>query len=397
MTKKKLPKNVRERNGRYTYRYSIPDPLTGKRVQKETSAFSTPRAAEQAGIKILAEILAGTYVAVKDLSFSEWSEQWLELYAGSGKYKNKTIDNRRSSLKVANRLIGWAKLKDITRLQYEKMLADMKEEGYSKSSIELVHVACKMMFKKAVQLELIKDNITIDAEVPIFKRTVKQIEEEEDIPEFLEKEELAKLLSIAKEFGNIQHYHMLYLLAYTGMRIGELCALKINDIDFVNKYISITKTLYDRNAQNDYVLNSPKTDSSIRKIDFSTSVSQILNAQIAWRNEYKMSERMNFYNEEHFLFVNTRKYPGYPESSNYFRLYFDKMLQLANLPKNLSPHSLRHTFTSLMAEAGVELPAIQRLLGHKNDKITLDVYLHVTKQRKREAVDRLDALMNGLF
>jgi integrase len=60
-----------------------------------------------------------------------------------------------------------------------------------------------------------------------------------------------------------------------------------------------------------------------------------------------------------------------------------RLLIDAKLPETLSPHSLRHTYTSLMAEAGVELEAIQRLLGHKNDRVTRDIYLHVTKAQLR--------------
>ncbi|GJM84161.1 hypothetical protein HMSSN139_66570 [Paenibacillus sp. HMSSN-139] len=78
------------------------------------------------------------------------------------------------------------------------------------------------------------------------------------------------------------------------------------------------------------------------------------------------------------------------------RDYLDAVLVKAKLPQNITPHSLRHTYTSLMAEAGVELAAIQQLLGHKNDNTTKMIYLHVTNPKKRSAVEKLDMLMDGV-
>ncbi|WP_407668070.1 tyrosine-type recombinase/integrase [Paenibacillus tyrfis] len=82
-----------------------------------------------------------------------------------------------------------------------------------------------------------------------------------------------------------------------------------------------------------------------------------------------MSVADRFFTKEEFVFVNSREIPGYPETILRVELYMKKILQNAKLPSSLTPHSLRHTYTNLMAEAGVELSAIQRLLGHINDDL----------------------------
>ncbi|TJY37549.1 hypothetical protein E5161_20555 [Cohnella pontilimi] len=64
-----------------------------------------------------------------------------------------------------------------------------------------------------------------------------------------------------------------------------------------------------------------------------------------------------------------------------------------NLPNHFSPHSLRHTHTSLLAEAGVPIEEAAERLGHKNDRITRAIYLHVTKSVKRESADKFSSLM----
>lgn len=73
-----------------------------------------------------------------------------------------------------------------------------------------------------------------------------------------------------------------------------------------------------------------------------------------------------------------------------------RALEISNLNRRLSPHSLRHTHTSLLAEAGVGLTEIMDRLGHEDDSITKRIYLHVTKTKKAEASQRFAELMNNV-
>ena len=73
-----------------------------------------------------------------------------------------------------------------------------------------------------------------------------------------------------------------------------------------------------------------------------------------------------------------------------------RLLKLAKLNPQFTPHSLRHTHTSLLAEAGVSLPQIMERLGHKNESTTKNVYLHVTKAMKKEASQKFKELMENL-
>lgn len=73
-----------------------------------------------------------------------------------------------------------------------------------------------------------------------------------------------------------------------------------------------------------------------------------------------------------------------------------RLLKLANLDTRLTPHSLRHTHTSLLAEANVTLEEIMARLGHKNDQTTRNIYLHITETRKKEAVRKFGQLMQSV-
>ncbi|MEK3673599.1 tyrosine-type recombinase/integrase [Paenibacillus sp. FSL R10-2771] len=393
---RRYPK-VRSRNGLHTYRYDITDPQTGERIQKETPSYPTAREAYHAGLKIEDEIRNGTYIEESKITVSEWSEKFLVLYASTGKVKNRTVDIRSDSLKIINKKIGGLLVFEVTLLIYQTMLNELKAKGYSKNSLNVIHAAGCLMFRKAVSLKVIKNDPTKEAEIPAFQETVEDIENNSELPQYLEKEQLALLLRTAKESGSVQGFNALFLLAYTGMRIGELCALKISDIDEINKKISVTKTLYQRHGIISFELNTPKSKSSIRKIDVSETVIKVLRNQEIWRNKFKMSRRDEYYKEAEFIFVNELLLPGWPAATRTFDAFMKEMLEAAGLPTTLTPHSLRHTYTSLMAEAGVELPAIKKLLGHKKDGVTEAVYLHVTESKKRAAVEKLDQLMDGLL
>lgn len=392
-----LEKGVRIRHGLYSYRYDITDPVTGKRKQKETKGYRTLKELKPIMIQIQSEILNDSYIENKNITVSEWIDQWLEIYRSSGKVKGRTVNNRRDSLKRLRDSIGGMKLRDVDLLMYQNILNDLKSEGLARKTIEGFNAAASLMFKKAVQMKLVKSNPTEYAEIPSFQKTVEELENEDELPKFLEKEELAHFLRTAATMNDPQCFHAMFVIAYTGMRIGELCALKLTDIDRINKTISITKTLNDKDGIGKFTLSTPKTKSSKRKIDVSDTVLKILDKQDAWRNEFKMLRRNEYYDGPPFIFVNDGKHPGWPLRLRYLEKFMKQTLEKAGLPTNLTPHSLRHTYTSLMAEAGVELESIQRLLGHSNNVITRKVYLHVTQAKKKEAVDKLDALMNGLL
>ncbi|WP_330217261.1 site-specific integrase [Paenibacillus durus] len=205
----------------------------------------------------------------------------------------------------------------------------------------------------------------------------------EEIPKYLEKESLAKLLETAKEKGLKRDFEIFTVLAYSGMRADELCALKWSDVDFEENRISITKTTYSpRNNHILYKLHPPKTKNSIRTIEMDEEVMSILKKYRTWQNEFRMRHK-DIYHEGGFVFATVNKHKGYPELVKQIDIRIDRLLKLSGLNQELTPHSLRHTHTSLLAESGVSLEQIMDRLGHGDDEVTKLIYLHVTKPRKK--------------
>ncbi|BCB02121.1 site-specific integrase [Bacillus sp. KH172YL63] len=371
------------------------DPFTGKRKQKSKSGFLTQQEAEAAANTLIYELNQGTYLEETDKTFSDFAKEWLPIYSESKEVKPGTI---RVRLHEIGRLLPYfaqLKLKDITRKMYQDALNDLKAQGLADSTREGINRTGRMIFRKALELELLKKDPTEFSYVKKDKKTIQQLEEEE-VPNYLEKEELALFLKTAKQNGLEHDYLVFLILAYTGIRVGELIALKWKDIDFKNHTISITKTYYNPNNNTvEYQLVPPKTRKSRRKIVVDEEVIDALKEHKEAQDEVIEQLGDAYYNQD-FIFAKMQRQHGYPIVIKNVRDRMKRLLKIADLNKDLTPHSLRHTHTSLLAEARVSLEQIMDRLGHTDDQITKNVYLHVTQEMKKEASQKFSELMRSL-
>jgi len=410
MSREKLPPKVRRRGSGYTYRYSVsvtqPDG-TVRRKQKETRSFPTPHEAYREGIKIEAQLIEGTFVDEENITFGEWAERGVELHVRSKSLKQNTIDVMRSNLKYARITFAGRKLKDITPAMYQQYLLDLRDvHGLGESAIRGAHSAMRILYRLAVKMGVVRTDPTAGAVLPSMRPSFEMLErgEDEPLPEYLEKEQLAELIRVAKEyadsqtdpekaFGARQTMRAIIILANTGLRIGELCALEEPRVDTRRGTIRVIATLYHRQGITAYRLETPKNKSSIRTVDISRTVAAILDAQLRDVKAFRLLIGEKFYRERNFAFVSYKRYPGYPLNPLTFEADLARLLDMAGLPRSITPHSLRHTFTSLSAEAGASLEDIQKQLGHSTDAVTRRVYLHVTEARRRANVEKLDSLL----
>lgn len=370
------------------------DPITGKRIQKQVGGFKTKKEAQVACAVMQTELAEGTYIAEKEMLFSTLVDEWLKLYETT--VKISTVRVRRHE---ATRLLDYFRnhqVKSISRKAYQNALIDLYERGFALNTIAGIHSTGRMLFTKAIELEIIKNDPTQYAKLPRPQKTVEEIEAEETKIKYLEKHELSKLLHTAKEKGLTNDYVIFLTLAYSGLRVGELCALKWKDLNFKEHTLSVTKTYYNpTNRATEYHLLTPKTSTSRRTIELDSIVFKELEKLKARQNELKMLHR-DVYFDEDFVFAKTEKDMGYPEFIKTIQNRMRRLLRLAGLNESLTPHSLRHTHTSLLAEAGVGIHEIMERLGHQDDEITKRVYLHVTKTMKKEASKKFSELMKSI-
>lgn len=192
---------------------------------------------------------------------------------------------------------------------------------------------------------------------------------------YLEPEELEKLLERLKEIP--RWYYLSYFLSLTGLRIGEALALHKSDIG--NEYITVNKTL----DLNDGSFGSPKTLESNREVYIQPELKTLLKRIYIYESEKSMS-----HNIKSILFMCDSK--GNPLSYYGFRTYIDKAAKEIGITKKVTPHIFRHTHASILASQGVSIEAISRRLGHAGSDITKEIYLHVTKQLKKNDEKQID-------
>lgn len=163
------------------------------------------------------------------------------------------------------------------------------------------------------------------------------------------------------------------LSLYTGLRIGEVCGLKWEDIDFKKGCISVNKTV-ERislgNGKTKVVVGDPKTESSIRKVYVPTFIIELLKDHKKSSDLFVLSGKQN---------------PTEPRTLQY---RFEKILKSTNI-RYMSFHALRHSYATLCIEKGMDIKTLSELLGHSDVKITLNTYVHSSDKLKRKYVKRL--------
>ncbi|MBP2641886.1 MAG: ydcL [Firmicutes bacterium] len=365
----------------------------GKRKKEKRGGFRTKEDARKAASAVEVELTNGTYLKEQDITFAEFAKDWLKMYSVS--VKASSVRVRQHEINLLHQYFNAIKLKDITKKQYQDALLALRDDGYAENTISGAHGTARMLFKKAVELDVIKRDPTEFAKPPRKQETLADLEQVEDIPKYLEKNELAAFLHTAHAGGIEEDYTLFLVLSYTGIRAGECCALKWQDIDFDAKAIRISKTYYNpgNNIRN-YELMTPKTKTSRRTVDVDQKVIDALDV-LKKRQKIAMMKYRDIWHDENFIFT-VNKYPGYPMYIKLVENRMARLLKLAGLNTELTPHSLRHTHTSLLAEAGVGLEEIMERLGHADDDTTKRVYLHVTKDMKKEAAHKFSKLMDSL-
>lgn len=183
-----------------------------------------------------------------------------------------------------------------------------------------------------------------------------------------------------------KHYHAVTVLLNTGLRISELCGLTVDDIDFENGFINIShQIIFDKGR---YRTESPKTDCGVRKIPMTESVRKALN-EVIQNRENAQPVMIDGYTD--FVFINKKGLPMYGSA---YATDFGKMIKKYNkhhkeqLPE-FSPHTLRHTFCTNMANRNMPPKALQYIMGHKNIKTTLDYYAHSSAESAKIALESM--------
>lgn len=189
----------------------------------------------------------------------------------------------------------------------------------------------------------------------------------------LTKYEQNKITNYVLDNRNTKNIGFLISL-YSGIRIGELCALQWKDIDFKNNKLMISKTI-----QRVYIKDK---DKSISKVIITTPKTKNANREIPVNKDFLEIIKSLKTDKDNYILSNSDKYIE-PRT---YRKYFNKILKELKI-KHFNFHSLRHTFATNCISLGCDYKTVSELLGHANVNITLNLYVHPRYSQKKKCID----------
>lgn len=236
--------------------------------------------------------------------------------------------------------------------------------GLSEKTVKDITIIVKGSLKKAINEEKIRH----------FELSFIYPRDNKDTKIYvLSKSEQNKLTNFV--LNNLSNRNIGLLISlYSGLRIGELCALQWNDIDFKRNILSVNKTIqrvYIKDKETNIskvIITSPKTKNANREIPINKEFSEVLKRVKTDDND--------------FVITGNNKYLE-PRT---YRKYFNKVLKQAKINR-FNFHSLRHTFATNCISLGVDYKTVSELLGHANVNITLNLYVHPRLSQKRKCID----------
>lgn len=276
------------------------------------------------------------------------------------------------------------------------------------STIDSVHTVLHQVLDMAVDDEYIRTNPSDGVLKELKQSHVFKTEKRRG----LTKPEQELLLNYLKNHPIYNHWYPIFaVMVGTGLRVGELSGLRWCDIDLDEGIIDINHTLvyYDHRDENSktgcyFNVHTPKTEAGKRQVPMLEFVKEAFLMEREYQQLIGLECKVTIDGYTDFIFLNRDGGTFYQGSLNktirrIIRDCNDEVLQKGEenpvLLPHFSCHSLRHTFTTRMCEAGVNIKVMQDTLGHADISTTLNIYADVTKELKKEEFDGLDAFFKG--
>lgn len=372
---------IRKRaDGRWEARYTDTREVDPKKQMKYITNKSQKIVVEKLKAA-LAEVADETPLLLNDNpTIAEWLRLWLSEYKIS-ELRDNTYESYERHIKTnLIPLIGHIRLKQLTGLKiqqmYNKLMEAKDKGGYGLKGATVIKI--KNILSGALQQAVISRMIRSN---PMSETKPPKVEDNDiRILSNLEQKQFSSVLPFFNT-GN-----MFSVALATGLRIGELCALDVSDINRERKEINITKSAGRRKdkytGEVSIKVGPPKTKHSIRKILLMPSVEVILErqAQLVSKMRDKAGERW----KENTLVFPTDE--GNIHDLSGLRSSMERILKRAGLP-HLTVHALRHTYATNSLNLGVAAQNVAKLLGHKDGATTLRFYAHYVNT---EAISQLE-------
>ena len=304
------------------------------------------------------------------MKYAEWLDIWLENYI---KPSVKVRTYERYALIIDKHIstdVGKCEISELSALVLQNFITKLLESGNCKTgnglSANSVNAIISVLQSSLQTAHLI--GVANEYTANKIKRP-KLIERPVECFSLKEQKQIEQAVLNSKKdklFG-------ILLCLYSGLRIGELIALRWSDIDFTKGLLTVSKSCHD--SKNGLIIDEPKTATSRRVIPLPKQLLPILKS-IKKKSDSPFMVSAN----------------GKPVSVRSYQRSFELLLKRLNIPHK-GFHSLRHTFATRALECGMDVKTLSEILGHKNPTVTLNRYAHSLIEHKADMMNRLGKLL----
>jgi integrase len=359
----------------YAYWLDLPRAEDGKRRQLTKSGFATKKEASAALAKALAAVEDRTFTAPDTITVGAYLAAWLD-----------GLDRKPATLEAYRRVVerhltpalGRGRLQMLTAVQIKAGYRALLDKGLSPTTVQLVHQVLSKALSDGVHDGLLPSSPAAKVKAPARARPEMQTWTREQVVAFLAHVADGRLAAMWR------------LFLTTGMRRGEVAALRWQDVDLDRAALSVRQT--GNIIGGVWTVGTPKGrgDATAKSRRLALDAGTV--AALRAHRTAQLQERLAWgadWQDQGLVFV---REDGSPINPSTIGQHLTVRAKQAGLP-HVRVHDLRHTYATLALEAGVHPKVVSERLGHANIGITLDLYSHVSEGMDRGAAD----LVAGLF
>lgn len=351
----------KDAKGKWFVQFSYVD-WTGRRVRTTKRGFKTKREAQD---------YYTNFIVTKQGDMSMRFRDFVDIYLQDRRVRIRKNTIRTKEYIINSKVLPYFGEKPINQISVadiRQWQSELIKKNYSPTYLATINSQLRAIFNYGCQYYDLKENPCKKAG-SIGKSYAKEMQ-------IYTKEQYAifedTLMSIGKDqFENYIPWMAFRTLYYTGIRIGEMLALQVQDIDFVKKILIVNKGLQ-RIDKEDYI-DEPKTVKSNRRINLPDFLLADLKEYISKMGKDLPTDRL------------------FPKSKGYFEKKKATVLRSCNLP-HIRIHDLRHSHASLLIELGFSPIAVAERLGHQKVSTTLNIYGHLFPNKQAGMAEKLNEM-----
>ena len=363
-------------DGRYQKNIIVGIKPNGKYIRKSVYA-KTVKELDAKVLELTNEINAGVAVWQSDITFAQLAKIWLEQYhpmeTENWKYKETTTLNRHLLP-----TLGGMHVKDLKQVHLQCIISNLATKGYATGTMKKIKQTAERIMRVAVDSDLIVKNPFSGIKIPYVEPEARRALTESEID------------LITHNWRGTRMGPAAMIMLYAGLRIGEVLALEWKDIDFNERTITVSKAR--AVLKNQPHIKKPKTKAGIRVIPMPEVLYEAL-----W--SVRRKQGLVCPNTKGTVMSGVSQKNAWTAFLNHLNkcaggAYGAGPKKPVRVIEHITAHMLRHTYATMLFDAGVDIKSAQRFLGHADVEVTLSIYTHLTKYKEEQAIQVLDKHLN---